>query len=153
AHDRRCIFGNVDDDAVRLSEPGELVARWWNAIPSKFQDVETDSFVIMPNHIHGVLWIIDQRDWREDINVAGTTLPRIMQWFKTMSANEFLRAAKRAQRQGGPLWQRSYWDRVIRNDQSLHDIRRYIDDNPRKWAEDEENPANRSRPNQPSRRP
>lgn len=99
----------------------------------------------MPNHLHGILWIIDRTGDSPSIDASGTTLPRVMQWFKTMSTNEFMRAAKRAGRRGGILWQRSYWERVIRDERSLAEIRRYIEDNPRRWAEDEENPANKVR--------
>ncbi len=144
AHQRRCIFGDVDHDAVRLAEPGEIVEKWWAAIPSKFPDVEIDRFVVMPNHVHGILWIIDRQDGGVPVDANRTSLPRIMQWFKTMSTNEFIRAGKRDRRPSGILWQRNYWERVIRDERSLDDIRLYIENNPRSWAEDDENPDNRA---------
>ena len=72
----------------------------------------------------------------------GSPLPRIIQWFKTMTTNEYIRGidAQGWERFNGKLWQRNYYEHIIRDDRELQAIREYIRYNPLKWDEDEENP-------------
>jgi putative transposase len=119
---RACILGTVVDDEMRLSRVGEIVARSWRAIPAHFVSAALDAFVVMPNHVHGIIWL----------SRAGHAppLPAVIGSFKG--------AASRAA--GRPLWQRSFHDRVIRNESELQELRQYVLDNPLKWALDRENP-------------
>jgi putative transposase len=123
ALDRRCLFGAVADDEMRTSALGKLVSTCWIQIPHHFPSVALDAFVVMPNHLHGILWLTR----------AGHAPPlhRVVGAFKS--------AASRAA--GQHLWQRSFHDRVIRNDAELQLIRQYVIDNPLKWALDRENPG------------
>ena len=118
---------------------------------SKFPSVETDEYVVMPNHIHGIVVIVgadlrvrpDPRAPMIEGTHTGVPLPRIVQWFKTMTTNEYIRGVKRygwAPFQGR-LWQRNYYEHVIRNEEDLEDIRQYIVGNPAQWPEDVENPV------------
>ncbi|HEY5729703.1 MAG TPA: hypothetical protein VIS72_06595, partial [Anaerolineales bacterium] len=61
AWQRECLFGDVVNGDVRLSQRGEIVRKWWEEIPRHFQNVETGAFVIMPNHVHGIIYIIERR--------------------------------------------------------------------------------------------
>jgi REP element-mobilizing transposase RayT len=83
----------------------------------------------MPNHIHGIIVLAD-------ISNARHGLPEIVRGFKTFSARSI---NERRQTCGDPLWQRGYYEHVIRNEKALNRIRSYIADNPRRWADDPEN--------------
>jgi REP element-mobilizing transposase RayT len=143
---------------MQSSKAGELIKDWWLELNRKFPGVETDEFVIMPNHLHGIIVIGDVgADLRvgptgahigaplqgQRLGVAASTaLPAIVQWFKTMTTNEYIRRVKTLgwPMVQGQLWQRSYYDHVIRDVDSLDRIRQYIVDNPARWAIDRENP-------------
>ncbi len=152
----------LDDVGIR-----SMVQKWWDALPEKFPDIRTDQFVIMPNHIHGIIFIVsvgaDQRVcpndgqsrwiaptiWAEHRGSQQTkpTLGRIVQWFKTMTTNDYIKAV-RMNNVGpfpGKLWQRNYYEHIIRDETDLNSIRQYIIDNPSKWEEDEDNPKNLAR--------
>jgi REP-associated tyrosine transposase len=142
--DRALLFGNVDDCEVRYSDAGLVIDSWWRSIEPRFPTVLTDEYVVMPNHLHGVLFIGGQtendRPWKGghtgpplQRNVPGNpSLSKIMQWFKTMTTNVYIRGVKE---DGWPpfrkrLWQRDYHDHVVRNERALNDIRAYIINNP-----------------------
>jgi putative transposase len=143
AYQRKPIFGEVCDRAVRLSKVGHVVTRCWMALPRHFSGVELDSWVLMPDHLHGVIIIQANiaATWaaREDAFVAPSQRPQgthsgslnaIVQNFKSIStrkANQLCRTA------GAHLWQRDYYERIIRDERALHAIRRYIDENPARW--------------------
>jgi REP element-mobilizing transposase RayT len=119
----QCSLGQIVDGAVRLSAIGEMVLSCWNAIPDHFPHVTLDAFVVMPNHVHGVLLFADQRAGhaRPLQTVVGSFKAAVSRWA------------------GKTVWQRNYWERVIRNDDELNAIRAYIDDNPLRWPADPEN--------------
>lgn len=152
--DRVCLFGDVVDGNVRLNDAGRMVERWWLELNRKFAYVQSDAFVVMPNHIHGI--IVIQSNVGADLCVCpggepgaqhpgahtGAPLPEIVQWFKTMTTNAYIRHVRadgwRPFRQR--LWQRNYFEHIIRNDVTLAHIRQYIADNPLRWARDRDNP-------------
>lgn len=122
ARDRACLFGTIVKGEMRLSEFGRIVRERWLEIPAYFPSVTLDMFVVMPNHLHGILWL----------SRAGQAppLPVVIGSFKA--------AASRTA--GRPLWQRSFHDRVIRDEGELQAFRQYVADNPLRWAIDRENP-------------
>jgi putative transposase len=136
-YNRRCILGDIDDGRTRMTVFGRMAETWWRKLPQRY-DVELDAFVIMPNHLHGIVYIRT-----EDAGAhAGAPLQQIVRWFKTMSTNDYLHNAKE---NGWPpldrhLWQRNYYEHVIRNDDDLRRIREYIANNPLQWTADKENP-------------
>jgi putative transposase len=148
---RASLFGQIIDGKMELNSAGESINHWWLELKQKFALVETDEFVVMPNHIHGIIIIADVpvgADLRVGPPIsqtgahAGAPLPKIVQWFKTMTTNAYIHGVKRC---GWPafhdrLWQRSYFEHVIRNEESLNPIRQYIIDNPARWEFDRENP-------------
>ena len=130
----------------------------WHSVLDVFANIELDAFVVMPNHIHCILWILSEGSYRlhpgtwknENIrrdgqlpvstggNIKFETLSNIIGAFKTTAAT---RINKLRGLFGTPVWQRSFYDRIIRNDFELERIREYILYNPVKWAEDRDNPV------------
>ena len=116
----------------------------------------------MPNHFHGIIFIVGNvgadtqvcPDGGEDPRVpkgehVGSSLPRsgaplsqMIQWFKTMTTNEYIRGVKQLHWKpfNGKVWQRDYYDHIIRSEQELQQKSDYILDNPSQWDEDKENP-------------
>lgn len=121
-----CVLGSVAGGIVRPSALGRLVAACWRRLPLHHEAVEVDAFVVMPNHVHGIV-ILPERATQV------SPLPVVVGAFKACAT----RAA------GRPLWQRGYHDRVIRDERELTAIRQYIADNPAAWEADRENPARR----------
>ena len=128
----------IDSDMVR-----GIIQKTWVNLPRHYPNVILDEFVIMPNHVHGII-IIDNND---DIHRGEVTSPlrkritlgHIVAYFKyrsTKSINQIRLSP------GVPFWQRNYYEHVIRNDDDLYQIRQYIRENPSKWDTDEENPRN-----------
>jgi REP element-mobilizing transposase RayT len=152
AQNRLCLFGDVIKGAIQLSPSGEVIKHWWRELKNRFTAVETDEFVVMPNHLRGIVMISDSAVGADrrvgPVNEGtgahvGAPLPTIIQWFKTVTTNEYIRGVKQLgwlpfQRQ---LWQRSYFDHIIRSENSLNRIRQYIIENPARWEFDRENPT------------
>ncbi|MDO9289902.1 MAG: hypothetical protein Q7T83_14045 [Thermodesulfovibrionales bacterium] len=160
AKDRVCLFGDVVHGKMALNEAGCMVSKWWHELTNKFSAVETDEFVIMPNHFHGIILIVgadlcvcppvddvcpnDNNKHAEKGEHTGSPLHRIIQWVKTMTTNEYIRGINKHgwERFNGKLWQRNYYEHIIRDEKELNCIREYIINNPLQWAEDENNPVN-----------
>jgi putative transposase len=168
---RECLLGDIADGVMRVNDAGRMINVWWNKLPDKFRVVETDKSIIMPNHFHGIISIVgapprgcpdlsppyyrpDGRTTGNDgrTHGAGTggrphgaapTLGDLMDWFKTMTTNAYIHGVEQSGWTPFPgrLWQRNYYERIIRNDAELAATREYITYNPKKWAQDEENPA------------
>ncbi len=151
--DRSCLLGNVVEGRMRLSEAGRLAQDVWDGLPSHYPHVRMDAFIIMPNHVHGIVFLVGAglnvraglKPAPTGANMGADTvrhgLPEVVRAFKTFSArrmNALLGAV------GGPFWQRNYYEHVIRNEAALNRIRQYIVDNPARWHEDPENPALRA---------
>jgi len=134
---RKGLLGNVSGGILQLNDSGKMVERWWQKLGSKFPLIEIDSFyVVMPNHFHGIVFLRASEGAH-----MGAPLQKMVQWFKTMSTNEYIHGVKEY---GWPtfkekLWQRSFYDHVIRNEESLNRIREYIATNPLRWDLDREN--------------
>jgi REP element-mobilizing transposase RayT len=155
---RTCLFGEIDQNAMNLNPAGQMIEKWWLELSHKFPAVEIDAFTVMPNHFHGIVVIADhaEADVRTDVGAAlrvgpamnllspakPVSLPAIVQWFKTMTTNEYIRGVKTSAWTPfpGKLWQRNYHEHIVRNEEDLAAIRRYIDNNPQQWALDDENP-------------
>ena len=126
------LFGMVINETVVLNNPGRIVEDSWLKVGSLHENIRLDEYMIMPNHVHGIIIIEDNV---ADANFASTTqrtemlLSKVIQQFKravTIQINK--------ERSGkGAIWQRSYFDRVIRNEKELYQIRNYIRQNPLKW--------------------
>ncbi|MDD5773679.1 MAG: hypothetical protein PHX78_09480 [bacterium] len=149
---KECFFGNIIENKLVLNEAGEMVNEWFIKIQQKFLNVKIDEFIIMPNHFHCIICIVGAdpcvcpNDTGENIKGEhmGSPLPRIIQWFKTMTTNSYLKNIELNKWQpfDRKLWQRNYYEHIIRNEKELNRVREYIINNPVEWNYDEENPAN-----------
>jgi REP element-mobilizing transposase RayT len=147
-----CTLGEVIDDQVRLSTIGEIISSRWSDLPNH-HPIELDAFIVMPNHVHGVIVIVgDEERMAGGAGETGLapTVGRESNRRGTLGtiAGSFKAATTRAAKERGlataaPLWQRNYDEHVVRSEQALERIRRYIIENPTKWALDQENPARR----------
>lgn len=151
---RTHLFGRIDGETMLRSAPGEVVASVWLRLPLHYLHVALDEFVVMPNHVHGIVVLLDEADIRADqANTSGSPigagsktaptkharrhgLPEVVRAFKTYSARAVNEARETP---GAPVWQRSYYERVIRDEAELERAREYICLNPLKWHLDEEN--------------
>ena len=185
-HQRNCLFGEIVDGEMKLNTNGEIARGSWLSIPRHFQNVELDEFVIMPNHLHGIILIVNNSEVEgevlanqdflqsrsevegealaisndqnqqnlsrqcfaptvntgETIKINGTkpqSLAAIIQNYKSVSTRQINRINKA---QGSVIWQRNYYEHIIRDEEALNNIREYIFNNPINWVEDKENPAN-----------
>jgi putative transposase len=138
--DRECLFGDIQDGKVRLNVAGLVVDSWWGGISRRFPGAVLDAHVVMPNHLHGLL-LLERGDEREDIR-TDTSIGKIVQWFKSASATDYRRGVLQDgwEPYRGRLWQRNYYEHIVRNEYDLERIRTYIDANPVRWHEDAENP-------------
>jgi putative transposase len=164
--DRACLFGEVLDGGMRLNPAGDVVAGTWQWLSRQYVYLENDAWVVMPNHLHGILVIhpngrggsrtAPTRTTDNETGPSSTVmanlpeshtaitgpprrkpLGRLIGAFKTVSTKQ-VNAMRGTP--GLPLWQRNYYEHVIRDDESLDRIRRYIVDNPSRWAVDRDNP-------------
>ncbi|TMA89284.1 MAG: transposase [Deltaproteobacteria bacterium] len=140
--DRLPLFGDIVEGRMRLTEYGRIVSQEWEISATIRQELTLDAFVVMANHVHGVVII-------KESNVGATGGSSIRPGPHQRSLGSFLSGFKSAttkrindlQRTSGLVWQRNYYEHVIRNEQSLHRIREYIATNPARWDFDRENPA------------
>jgi REP element-mobilizing transposase RayT len=135
AQDRTCLFGAVTGDVMHPNDAGCAVLRCWQELPGRFPSVNLDEFVVMPNHVHGIIWLTEISALHDQGAASSApTLGRVMRAFKSMSAIEVNRLMGRR----GRLWQRGYYERVVRSDGELRDVRNYILQNPARWPTDVE---------------
>ena len=139
---RELLFGEVIDDEVKLNELGRIAAEEWLKSAQVRTEIELDTWVVMPNHIHGIVMITDDRR-KSDRSVAPSgprprSLGALMAGFKSAATKRIntMRGTP-----GASVWQRNYYEHVIRNESALNRIRQYVADNPARWSEDPENPA------------
>lgn len=142
---RKCLFGHITDGTFFPNPAGKMIERWYYQLEHKFPDIKCHEMVVMPNHFHCI--IENTGAGRADPRVGpatdsphptGSPLPRVVQWFKTMTTNEYIRGVKSDSwpRFDGKLWQRDYWDRIIRDEKAYRNISAYIINNPSNWEED-----------------
>jgi putative transposase len=145
-HEHICILGNIVDEEMRLSEEGLIAKQSWEELPNHFKNIKFDEYVIMPNHIHGIINIIEPVGAIHESPLRMTQyqrrimkLPKIIGRFKMTSAKKINLSNNTI---GAPIWQRGYYEHIIRSEKDLNNIRDYISNNPVKWFFDNENPVN-----------
>jgi putative transposase len=135
---RECLFGEIVGDEMQLNDAGRIIQLIWNEIPIHYPQVELDEFVIMPNHVHGIINIRSSAlGAASSAPTESPTVGKIMRRFKSMSA---IAVNKSRSRSLQPLWQRNYWERVVRDEKELHGMQEYIVNNPRQWELDKLHP-------------
>lgn len=145
---RACLFGQVIDGAVGLNDAGRLAVRLWHDLPARFSGLDIDAFVVMPNHLHGILVLSDDVGAAlvaargEDRARAAPTIGDIVGRFKSSFTVAYIRDVRRAKLPAfhRRVWQRNYHEHIIRDERDLTRIRRYIEENPMRWEFDRENP-------------
>ena len=156
AEGKASLFGAIERGEMKLNAAGGAVVEAWKGISERFSGVELDSFVVMPNHFHGVIFILSDgiarnNDAKSNSNdpdegaassartkdrARRPALGKIMRSFKSISA---IRINEILGRKGQPVWQRNYFERIVRRGKDLGDVRRYIAENPERWMDDQEN--------------
>lgn len=151
---RECLFGEIKNGEMKLSRYGKVVQKWWKEIPVHFDNVETSAFVIMPNHVHGIILIEECRgtvpvpndkayphtQGGETPPLRTPTLGQIIAYFKYQSTKEMNRLDNTGT--VTKFWQRNYYEHIIRNETDLQNKTDYIQANPLLWDKDGENPVN-----------
>ncbi len=140
---RQNLFGDIVSGQMQLSRHGEIIESYWDNLIKHHRHVELDQFVIMPNHVHGIILltehqVIANNDLSGGLNKLRPQrhgLPEIIRGFKTFSARSINRHRKLT---GVSVWQRDYYEHIIRSQESLHRIREYIINNPMNWENDDE---------------
>ena len=109
--------------------PNQIIEKWFAETENKY-GIRIDKYIIMPDHIHFILVINTERH-------TGRSLPDIMQWFKTMTTNEYIRHVKNNLLKPfhKKLWQKSYFEHIIRNQDDYIETWKYIIENPQRWVE------------------
>ena len=150
---REHLFGTVMDSGMQENELGGIVREEWfrTAQVRPYVRLYDDEFVVMPNHIHGIIWIADDTVVaRRRVGARRRRAPTREQFGKPVpgSIPTIVRAFKSAVTRrinilrgtpGAPVWQRNYWEHIIRTERALNAIRRYIQENPRRWELDRYN--------------
>jgi REP element-mobilizing transposase RayT len=144
---RECLLGEICNNTAYLSSIGNIVKKSWLKIPGHFKDVRLDRFVIMPNHLHGI--IIIQRKPSKDTDIISEVdsnskrraldLGQIVAYFKYQTTKIINKINKTP---GSPLWQRNYYEHIIRDEEEMKKYCKYINENPKNWDTDKENPIN-----------
>ena len=137
---REYLFGQVQAGVMEPSQLGKATFEAWADLPNHYPQVVLDEFCVMPNHMHGIIvleneYTVDVEAGRTD-GVARHGLPEIVRAFKSFSARSINSIRKT---QGVPVWQRGYYDHIVRNEEDYRRIAAYIQNNPQHWGEDEEN--------------
>jgi len=156
---RECLFGHIKNEKMNLNNAGKMIEKWYYELENKFPNIKCGEHIVMPNHFHCIIHNVGA-DLRvcpnntDDHNPntggehnpntgehMGSPLHFVVQWFKTMTTNEYIRNVKSNnwQRFNGKLWQRNYWEHIIRNEKSFKNISNYIVNNPTKWYNDKLN--------------
>lgn len=164
AWQREMVFGEIVNGEMLLNRYGQIVLKAWLDLPCHYPHVELGAFVIMPNHAHGIIVLMDDcrggspisggmflpdeaRAGVEPLPASQTRpynpikprhgLSEIVRAFKSFSARRINHLRKT---EGIPVWQRNYYEHIIRNEPEMDRIARYIETNPLRWADDDENP-------------
>ena len=165
--DRECRFGEMVDGVMMMNETGHMVQECWSAIPDHFDMVELAESIVMPNHIHGIVIIRDPDPAKQGTAISGKvkkglaktgtacraptvesfgkpaagSLPTIVRSFKAAVTK---RINSMRNNPGGSVWQRNYYEHVIRDEANYQRIAEYIENNPARWAEDSLHPSRNS---------
>jgi len=156
------LFGEIANGEMRLNDAGKMIQAVWDEIPAYYPGIDIDAFIVMPNHIHGIVVIVgaapcgrpdsarphngqahSKNGQAQGPAPTGLSLPDVVHRFKTMTTKRY---ADRVKQNGwmsfpGKLWQRNYWEHIVRNEPELNRIREYIHNNPAQWELDKLHPS------------
>ena len=147
---RECLFGDVIDGKIQFNEYGQIVQECWDAIPEHFIGIKLENHIVMPNHVHLIILIVENgrgmachaptdRQFGKPISNSLSTIIGSFKSAVTKRINQIRNTPN------VPVWQRNYYEHIIRNEDELNRIQEYIINNPLQWADDENNPMNINR--------
>lgn len=150
---KQCVLADVKNGQLQLSSKGTMAAEEWTRLGKRFDAVWLDAWVVMPNHLHGIVWLRDSPPIHEGAQQRAPTHPEPLQRSsgRRKPLGQIIGAFKTAVMRrineldgtpGQTIWQRNFHERVIRDERELQRIRRYIRANPKEWLQDPENPVN-----------
>ena len=127
---RRQLFGYVDDHGMHPNDVAAMVEATWRSLPQRFPGIALDGMIIMPDHLHGVLFLGADPDIE-----AKPPLGDVVSYFKGQSTIRYFDEVRRGvwPRVDRRLWQQKYFDRIVRSERELERIRWYIESNPARW--------------------
>jgi REP element-mobilizing transposase RayT len=142
---RKRLFGNIFNEKMDLNDAGKAAHEYWNGIPLHFPHALLDEFIVMPNHVHGIIVLeVDNHSSRclpipggvgannySPLRGTSRTIGSIVRGFK-IGVTKWIRANTAIVE----VWQRNYWERIIRNEEELNETRKYIQNNPAQWEND-----------------
>jgi REP element-mobilizing transposase RayT len=131
---KQCIFGEVANGVMYSTIYGDIAEKLWKEQPAHYNNLILDEFVIMPNHMHGIVQIIDPPALENSKTPSRYSVSDIANGYKTFSAKKINLISECT---GNPVWQSRFHDRIIRDEAELNRIRHYIRNNPRQWEIDE----------------
>ena len=142
AEQMRLQFGTILDGELQLNSLGQLVSDEWKRLALARANVKLDRFVVMPNHVHGLIMIGEEEE-RDSRQISGAETGAVTIQASSLGAivGQFKAAVSRRAKTEGVagdtrIWQRGYYDHIVRDERSLNEIRRYILENPAKWHDD-----------------
>ncbi|MDJ0797804.1 MAG: transposase [Calothrix sp. MO_167.B12] len=140
---KQYIFGDIKQGEMKLNSLGMIASACWEEIPQHFSHIKLDIFVIMPNHIHGILWINKkipgENEPRQYGQMVAGSIPGVIRSYKSAVTKKMNQTCN--QKGISSAWQRNFYEQIIRNEKSLEEIRKYIANNPVNWENDCENPG------------
>jgi REP element-mobilizing transposase RayT len=163
AHNRKCLFGEIENGLMRLNEYGDIVASEWLRSVEVRAEIECGEFVVMPNHVHGIVRIVgaygntplcgntpmhrddqqgaynntDRAYCHTPLRSPSRNLGAMVRGFKS-TAGKCINEVRNTP--GAPVWQRNYFEHVIRNDDDYNRVAEYVANNPQHWMEDSLHP-------------
>lgn len=138
-HQHKCWFGEIENENIILNDYGLIAHNQWADLSTRFSNIELDEFVIMPNHVHGIIIINSSGSGASpdptNPNTKNPTIGGMVGAYKSLVAVDCLKIfkPKNDTRIMGKLWQRNYYEHIIRNEQSFNRISEYIRNNPKNW--------------------
>lgn len=161
---RELLFGDVHEDSVFLNTFGRIVDNNWRQLPERFKHVVLDEWIVMPNHVQAIVWLLASGQDRDDINLLSLLGLRNREWrsseqppdpkgpppgslgaivgsFKSKCSDQINHLLKTS---GESIWQRGYHEEILRNERHLQAVRVYIRNNPANWDHDPDNPTYRA---------
>jgi putative transposase len=149
-YQRECLFGKIINGKTKLSDYGKIADECWWDIPNHFPNVELGAYVVMPNHVHGIIIINDRSDanasdrrdtpWRVPTEQFGKprsgSIGTIVRQYKSSVTRTIIKRGGKS-----AIWQRNYYEHIIRDADDHNRIHSYIESNPSMWEDDDENPA------------
>ena len=131
-HQRECCFGEIINNQMALNVAGQIAETEWQELAARFPAALFDAFVVMPNHLHGIIVL--------NPSLTDNKAPSLGQILRVLKSRTTVAINRLSERAGHPLWQRNYYEHIIRNGEVLEKAQRYILLNPERWEKDAENP-------------